>query len=56
MDKMLGCEVLFGEAKAARIQARVEDAIGDLCPCKRDLPCPLTGAPLRTVGAQLMAS
>ena len=46
MDVILGCDVLFGPEKAARIQERVEDALGDLCPCKRGLPCPLLGPQL----------
>ena len=44
---MLGCELLFGEEKGARIRAMIEDATGAPCPCARDRACPLLGEPLK---------
>lgn len=37
----LGCEVLFDEEKAARVQELVETATGGPCPCKSGQGCPL---------------
>ena len=45
---VLGCELLFGEEKGARIRAQIEDAIGEACPCVRGLTCPLLGEPLKS--------
>lgn len=37
----LGCEVLFDEEEAVRVQELVETATGVLCPCKIGQGCPL---------------
>jgi hypothetical protein len=38
---MLECERLFGELRGREVQDLVEAATGELCPCKRDMVCPL---------------
>lgn len=38
---MQTCEVIYGCERAAQVQAFLEGAMGEPCPCKRDLPCPL---------------
>jgi hypothetical protein len=45
---VLGCELLFGEAKGARIRAMIEDAIGGPCPCVLGAECPLLGTLLES--------
>lgn len=55
MGNGLQCERLFGEARAQKVSAYLEELSGAPCPCKRDQPCPLmaakaTPAPLVVVG------
>lgn len=38
---MYGCEVMWGDDRAVKVQALVEESLGDLCPCKRGLVCPV---------------
>lgn len=38
---MFQCERLFGETRGQQIQALVEEATGELCPCKAGRSCPL---------------
>lgn len=38
---MYGCEVMWGDDRAAKVQALVEESLGMACPCKRGLTCPL---------------
>lgn len=35
------CEVIYGSARGAQINAVLELAIGQPCPCKQGSPCPL---------------
>lgn len=44
MTVAYGCEVLFNEDDAKRIQAMTERAVGGPCPCKMGNPCPLLPA------------
>lgn len=41
MGAGLGCEVLFDEDEAKRMQELVETALGRPCPCKTGRGCPL---------------
>lgn len=36
------CEAIFGPEQADNIEELIVTATGDCCPCRRDLPCPLT--------------
>lgn len=38
---MLECELLFGERRGQEIQALMESARGESCPCKVGRVCPL---------------
>lgn len=38
---MFGCELMWGDDEAARVQRLVEESIGDACFCKRGLRCPV---------------
>lgn len=38
---MYGCEVMWGDERAVKVQALVEESLGDLCPCKRGEVCPV---------------
>lgn len=38
---MYGCEVMWGNAKAAEVQRLVESALGGDCPCKSGRRCPV---------------
>lgn len=38
---MLPCQEMFGETLGAMIQESFETAIGQPCPCRRGLQCPL---------------
>lgn len=38
---MYGCEVMWGDDRAVKVQALVEESTGQLCPCKRGEGCPL---------------
>lgn len=40
---MRGCEVIWGAERADEVQAMVERAIGEACPCMSDQRCPLLG-------------
>lgn len=35
------CEVIYGCERAAKLQAFLEGAMGQPCPCRQDQPCPL---------------
>lgn len=37
---------MWGDAEAVKVQALVEESLGDLCPCKRGLVCPVLPADL----------
>lgn len=37
---MLQCERLFGAARGLEVQAFVEEATGEQCPCKAGQSCP----------------
>lgn len=41
---MFFCEALLGPDQAARVQATVERASGQPCPCRRGVVCPLIPA------------
>jgi hypothetical protein len=38
---MLVCEAIYGCKRGSEIAAFLMQAMGQPCPCKRDLPCPL---------------
>ena len=38
---MYGCEIMWGDDDAAKVQALVEESTGGPCPCKTGLVCPL---------------
>jgi len=44
---MYGCEVMWGDGRAAKVQALVEESLGDSCPCKRGRVCPVLPADLQ---------
>jgi hypothetical protein len=45
---MLGCEVLFGDDIAVRVQGFIEGALGGPCPCKVGQSCPMLPTELKT--------
>lgn len=38
---MLVCEAIYGCKRGGELAAFLAQAMGQPCPCKRDLPCPL---------------
>lgn len=38
---MYGCEVVWGDEYAGKVQRIVEDACGGVCPCKAGRSCPM---------------
>jgi hypothetical protein len=48
-SKMLQvCETIYGRERAAKLQAYIEDATGEPCPCKRGISCLLMPTPRAT--------
>lgn len=43
-NDLLACEKIFGQVRGNEIRELVERTSGQLCPCMRDLPCPLVAA------------
>lgn len=42
---ILGCDLAFDQAQAARVRSIVEEAAGGMCPCKVGKACPVLGRP-----------
>lgn len=41
---MRGCELMWSVERADEVQATVEKALGDRCPCLRGMRCPVLGS------------